>query len=41
MICVPIVEKDYESILESARNSIKAGADIIELRIDAMDHPTP
>jgi 3-dehydroquinate dehydratase-1 len=41
MICVPIVEKNYESVLEAAKNSIKAGADLIELRIDAIDHPNP
>ncbi len=41
MICVPIVEKKYDTVLEAAKNSIKAGADIIELRIDAMDHPNP
>ena len=39
MICVPIFEKDYESILVAAKNSINAGADLIELRIDAMDQP--
>ena len=41
MICVPIVEKNYESVIEAAKNSIEAGADLIELRIDAMDHPNP
>jgi 3-dehydroquinate dehydratase-1 len=41
MICVPIFEKNYESILEAAKKSINAGADLIELRIDAMDHPNP
>ncbi len=41
MICVPIFEKNYESVLEAARNSVNAGADLIELRIDAMDHPNP
>lgn len=41
MICVPIFEKNYESILEAAKKSINAGADLIELRIDAMDHPHP
>ena len=41
MICVPIVEKNYDTVLEAAKNSINAGADIIELRIDAMDHPNP
>ena len=41
MICVPIVEKNYETVIEASKNSINAGADIIELRIDAMDHPNP
>ena len=41
MICAPIVEKNYDSVLEAAKNSIKAGADLIELRINAMDHPNP
>jgi len=41
MICVPIVEKNYEFVLEAAKNSINAGADLVELRIDAMDHPNP
>lgn len=41
MICVPIFEKDYETILEAAKNSINAGADLIELRIDSMDNPDP
>ena len=41
MICVPIVEKNYETVIEASNNSINAGADIIELRIDAMDHPNP
>jgi 3-dehydroquinate dehydratase I len=40
-ICVPIFQKDYESTIESAKKSIAAGADLIELRIDAMDHPDP
>ena len=41
MICVPIVEKNYDTVLEAAKKSINAGADIIELRIDAMDYPNP
>ena len=41
MICVPIFEKNHQSILRSAKNSITAGADLLELRIDAMDHPDP
>lgn len=41
LICVPIFEKNYESVIQSAENSIEAGADIIEFRIDAMNHPNP
>ncbi len=41
LICVPIFEKKYESVIQSAENSIEAGADIVEFRIDAMDHPNP
>jgi 3-dehydroquinate dehydratase I len=41
LICVPIFEKNYESVIQSVENSIKAGADIVEFRIDAMDHPNP
>ncbi|MFY9638917.1 MAG: type I 3-dehydroquinate dehydratase [Methanobacterium sp.] len=41
LICVPIFEKNYESVIQSAENSIEAGADIVEFRIDAMDHPNP
>ena len=41
LICVPIFEKNYESVIQSAKNSIEAGADLVEFRIDAMDHPNP
>ena len=41
MICVPIFEKNCESVLQSAKNSIEAGADMVEIRIDAMDDPNP
>jgi 3-dehydroquinate dehydratase-1 len=41
MICVPIFEKNYESVLQSAKNSIEAGADLLELRIDALNNPNP
>ncbi len=41
MICVPIFEKNYESVLQSAKNSIEAGADLLELRIDVMNNPNP
>jgi 3-dehydroquinate dehydratase I len=41
MICVPIFEKDDENILKSAKIAVEAGADLLELRVDAMDHPDP
>jgi 3-dehydroquinate dehydratase I len=41
MICVPIFEKNYDSVLQSAKNSIEAGADLLEFRIDAMNNPNP
>ena len=41
LICVPIFEKNYESVIQSAKNSIEAGADLVEFRIDAMNHPNP
>jgi 3-dehydroquinate dehydratase I len=41
MICVPIFEKNYESVLQSAKNSIEAGADLLELRIDVLNNPNP
>lgn len=41
LICVPIFEKNYESVIQSAENSIEAGADLVEFRIDAMNHPNP
>ena len=41
LICVPIFQKDFKSVLKSAKNSVEAGADILELRIDALDNPNP
>ncbi len=41
MICVPIFEKNCASALQAAKNSIEAGADMVEFRIDRMDHPNP
>lgn len=39
MICVPILRKDLDSALKTANKAIKLGADILELRIDALhDH---
>lgn len=40
-ICVPIIEKTYESALESSKFSINAGADILELRIDFIENSNP
>jgi len=41
MICVPIFEKNYKSVLRSAKNSVEAGADLLEIRIDAIVDPNP
>ena len=40
-ICVPIFEKTYKTVIQAAKNSFEAGADLVEFRIDAMDHPNP
>lgn len=40
-VCVPILEKTYESVLKASKSSIEAGADLLELRIDFMDNPDP
>ncbi|UTB33346.1 MAG: type I 3-dehydroquinate dehydratase [Methanobacterium sp. ERen5] len=40
-ICVPILEKTYESALESSKSSITAGADLLELRIDFIENSDP
>ena len=40
-VCVPIFEKTYESALRAAKNSVEAGADLLELRIDFIDNPNP
>ncbi len=39
MICVPILGKSIDSALKSSNKAIKLGADILELRIDALDNP--
>ena len=36
-ICVPIVEKDPDSILAAARNLISSGPDLVEWRCDHFD----
>jgi 3-dehydroquinate dehydratase-1 len=40
-ICVPILEKTYESALESSKSSVAAGADLLELRIDFIENSDP
>ncbi len=40
-ICVPIFEKTYKTVIQAAKKSFEAGADLVEFRIDAMDHPNP
>lgn len=39
MICAPILERKFESVLESAKKAVYLGADIIEFRIDALEDP--
>ncbi|KAF5064415.1 3-dehydroquinate dehydratase [anaerobic digester metagenome] len=36
LICVPILEKDRKSVLKVASEAVNAGADLVELRIDAL-----
>jgi len=36
LICVPILKKDSKDVLKVAREAIKSGADLVELRIDAL-----
>ncbi len=40
-ICVPILEKTYESALESSKSSVAAGADLLELRLDFIENSNP
>lgn len=39
MICVPIFKKDLNSAQKTADEAVKMGADILELRIDALQNP--
>ncbi len=39
MICVPIFKSDINSAIETANKALKLGADILELRIDALHNP--
>jgi 3-dehydroquinate dehydratase I len=41
LICVPILEKDLNSLSKSAEKAIKLGADMVEFRIDALQNPDP
>jgi len=38
-IAIPIFQKDKDSVLNSAKDYIERGADILELRIDALTNP--
>lgn len=40
-ICVPVFEKTLEKAVISGKSYQKMGADLLELRIDALDNPTP
>ncbi|ADP77904.1 3-dehydroquinate dehydratase, type I [Methanothermus fervidus DSM 2088] len=39
-ICVPAFEENIDKMLESAKQYIEEGADIIELRLDALRNPS-
>jgi len=41
MICVPIIEKKSEFVLQSAKKAVALGADMLEFRIDALEDPDP
>lgn len=36
LICVPLLEKDRVNVLKTANEAVKNGADLLELRIDAL-----
>ena len=40
-IAIPIFQKDKERIIATAEDCIEKGADILELRIDAIENPNP
>lgn len=40
-IAIPIMQKNEEDILKTAKDYIKKGADLLELRIDAITDATP
>ena len=39
MICAPILERESDSVLKSAKKAVDLGADILEFRIDAFENP--
>lgn len=41
LICVPLFQKDRKNVLKVAREAIKLGADLLELRIDVLLDPDP
>lgn len=41
LVCIPILEKERESVLKTASRAISMGADILELRIDGIVDPDP
>ena len=40
LICAPIMEKNMEKIPQIATEYTQRGADILELRIDAIENPS-
>lgn len=40
-ICVPVFEKSVDNVLKSAEIYIESGADLLEIRLDALKNPTP
>ena len=41
LICVPILQKDRKNVLRIVNEAIKAGADLLEFRIDFLLDPDP
>ncbi len=40
-ICAPVFEKTVDETFKSAERCIESGADLLEIRIDAIKNPTP
>ena len=40
-ICAPVFEKTVDDAFKSAKICIESGADLLEIRIDALKNPTP